>query len=191
MTAYRKLNSSVKPNRRYGFKRRCLSLFGRFIFLSVIAITLLLTIGLLYIYATYPPHASCTIKWTFDSNCTYINYKIANQIISWNDADCGTGMKCLYSLSSHNASLILGSHKTPKWHFTDSFYFAFAPDNSTCYVEGVSSSDSWFALLDFGVNYCNLHNVITGSGIDTLDGYTEFTENSVCTLYTSRNCDKY
>ncbi|GAB1605852.1 uncharacterized protein LOC115219780 [Argonauta hians] len=192
MTSYTKLNTSIQRSRCLccTSKRRCISLLGRCFCISVITFTLVLTTALLYIYATYPPHASCSIKWTFNTSCSTVNSKLVNQIGLWNSSSCGDGMKCLYKLESHNSSLILGTHFTPTF-YADSFYFSFDSDNTTCYVEGVSSSDVWYALLDFSVNYCNLHNLITGSGLDRVSGYTEFTDNSVCTLYTSRNCEKY
>jgi len=28
--------------------------------------------------------------------------------------------------------------------------------------QGYSRSETWYAYLDFGTNYCNLHNLITG-----------------------------
>jgi len=29
-------------------------------------------------------------------------------------------------------------------------------------VQGYSTSETWYAFLDYGTNYCNLHNLITG-----------------------------
>ena len=31
-----------------------------------------------------------------------------------------------------------------------------------CVLQGYSRSETWYALLDYGTNYCNLHNLITG-----------------------------
>lgn len=28
--------------------------------------------------------------------------------------------------------------------------------------KGFSSSETWYAVLDYGTNYCNLNNLITG-----------------------------
>ena len=28
--------------------------------------------------------------------------------------------------------------------------------------KGYSTSETWYAILDFGTNYCNLHNLLTG-----------------------------
>jgi hypothetical protein len=61
---------------------------------------------------------------------------------------------------------------------------------SNC-VQGYSKSDLWYAILDYGTNYCNLDNLITGAALDKSNGYVETTSDSVCTQYTSRNCDIY
>ncbi|XP_014677259.1 PREDICTED: uncharacterized protein LOC106817126 [Priapulus caudatus] len=61
-----------------------------------------------------------------------------------------------------------------------------------CLYLGFSTSETWYAVLDSGTNYCNLHNLITGTGLDTGDAsYKEKTSNSVCTQYSSANCEKY
>jgi len=39
-------------------------------------------------------------------------------------------------------------------------------------VQGYSTSETWYAFLDYGTNYCNLHNLITGAGLDKLPKYS-------------------
>lgn len=35
--------------------------------------------------------------------------------------------------------------------------------NVSCwFAQGYSTSETWYAILDYGTNYCNLHNLITG-----------------------------
>ena len=31
--------------------------------------------------------------------------------------------------------------------------------------QGYSTSETWYAVLDYGTNYCNLHNLITGTAL--------------------------
>ena len=59
--------------------------------------------------------------------------------------------------------------------------------------QGHSTSEVFYAVLDDGTNYCNLHNLVVGSGLTntTKYGFKEVTENSKCTQYSSANCDKY
>ena len=61
------------------------------------------------------------------------------------------------------------------------------------FPQGYSTSELIYAILDKGTNYCNLHNLVVGSGLTntTRYGFTETTDDSVCTEYTSANCNKY
>ena len=60
------------------------------------------------------------------------------------------------------------------------------------YLQGFSTSETWYAYLDYGTNYCNLRNLADGAGITSATyGFSEQTSNSICTQYTSHNCDKY
>jgi len=145
---------------------------------------------------SYPLHASCKISWTFGANCEDVNKKIVDQIHKWNNTECGPPnelhQKCRYALKSNpTPTEIKASHTTPVKHYTDSLDFKFSSDGSICIVKGSSSSDTWYAVLDYSTNYCNLHNLITGSGLDKVRGYVETTSDSVCTQYSSRNCKKY
>jgi hypothetical protein len=62
-----------------------------------------------------------------------------------------------------------------------------AGDQNPCTVHGFSSSETWYAILDFGTNYCNLHNLATATTLQ----FTEKTSDSICTQYSSANCTKY
>ena len=42
-------------------------------------------------------------------------------------------------------------------------------------------------MLDDGTNYCNLHNLVTGTKLQ----FTEDVDTSDCTQYSSANCAKY
>ena len=58
--------------------------------------------------------------------------------------------------------------------------------------QGYSRSKTWYAYLDKGTNFCNMKNLILGSGLDQGDPmYSENTSDGVCTQYSSADCDKY
>ncbi|XP_046847000.1 uncharacterized protein LOC124440637 [Xenia sp. Carnegie-2017] len=141
----------------------------------------------------YPLHASCEIDWTFGINCSTVNTKIVDQIKKWSGFEiCGESEKCGYKLISYSSTNIKATHTTPKKHYVDDLKFTgFTESSNNCDVKGMSSSETWYAVLDYGTNYCNLHNLITGSGLDKVPGYKEMTSNSKCTEYTSANCGKY
>lgn len=59
-------------------------------------------------------------------------------------------------------------------------------------VQGFSTSETWYAYLDYGTNYCNLRNLADGAGLTVSKyGFKEETSDSVCTQYSSHNCAKY
>lgn len=159
---------------------------GVFVFLAVVCFFAIYTQGSL--------HASCRIDWTWAINCTVIKDAIVKQINIWstpNNCKDG-GEKCLYKLKEVTADQITATHSTPVKHYIDDLTFTFKANGSElCNVEGYSTSELWYAVLDFGTNYCNLHNLITGAGLDKFPKYTEATNDGICTQYSSRNCDKY
>lgn len=55
------------------------------------------------------------------------------------------------------------THETPVKHYVDDLTFTFKQNGADCNVDGSSSSETWYAVLDFGTNYCNLNNLITGN----------------------------
>ena len=65
--------------------------------------------------------------------------------------------------------------------------------NYTCYScpQGFSTSETWYAYLDYGTNYCNLRNLADLSKLSSTANFMEETSDKVCTQYSSRNCDKY
>ncbi|XP_032222875.1 uncharacterized protein LOC5521666 [Nematostella vectensis] len=139
-------------------------------------------------------HASCTIHWQFKLNCSHVNEAIVTEIKALSgDAGCKNGgEKCLYILVKSSPEEVKAIHETPKKHYKDDLTFTFtSSSDSACAVKGYSTSELWYAILDYGTNYCNLHNLITGSGLDKTEGYVEETSDSVCTQYSKRNCDKY
>uniref|UniRef100_A0A7N6AE86 Uncharacterized protein n=1 Tax=Anabas testudineus TaxID=64144 RepID=A0A7N6AE86_ANATE len=58
-----------------------------------------------------------------------------------------------------------------------------------CHVEGSSVSASWYSLFDNGTNYCNLYNIIQGSGLSKAPGFTEFTNEWLCLGYKRSMCN--
>nr|CAB3240756.1 protein ECT2-like [Phallusia mammillata] len=162
----------------------------------------------------YPFHASCQIEWNFHTlPCDTVHQKLVAQIKKWEGptgCDSG-GEKCLYNLTSNTADELYATHSTPKKHYLDKIHIKFYPqkmmndfssfgnvhqfekvvtDSHGCKVEAFSSSKLFYALLDFGTNYCNLHNLIMGCSFQAQD-YDEVTDDSVCTQYSSADCTKY
>ncbi|RNA40533.1 hypothetical protein BpHYR1_036009 [Brachionus plicatilis] len=143
---------------------------------------------------TGPLHASCKVAWNWpETDCKLVHLKIVNQINEWKtDENCKNGgEKCLYTLVSQDEKQIKATHSTPVKHYIDDLSFDFNQLNKDCQVNGFSTSETWYAVLDYGTNYCNLHNLITGSGLDKIQGFIEKTSNDICTQFTSADCEKY
>ncbi len=54
-----------------------------------------------------------------------------------------------------------------------------------------NSISQTLSFLDFGTNYCNLFNLMDGSGLTADPGYLEETSDKICTQYTEADCDIY
>ncbi|PIK58904.1 hypothetical protein BSL78_04216 [Apostichopus japonicus] len=143
---------------------------------------------------SYPLHAQCTIEWKFGVSCQNVSDKLQAQIKKWNGKEgCASGgERCLYKLTGVTKEQLTATHTTPNKGYIDDLTFKFTETTgATCSVEGHSTSEVIYAILDYGTNYCNLENLITGSQLDNVTGYTESTSDKVCTQYSSADCDKY
>ncbi len=57
---------------------------------------------------------------------------------------------------------------------------------------GLSVAETLHAYLDSDTNYCNLHNLVDGAGLNNANyGFDEFTSDSKCTQYSTADCDTY
>ncbi|KAK5889205.1 hypothetical protein CesoFtcFv8_015230 [Champsocephalus esox] len=58
----------------------------------------------------------------------------------------------------------------------------------SCRVSAQSSSLALSSLLDIGLNYCNLNNLLTASGLNLAAGFTEMTSEWACLGYGFAAC---
>ena len=148
--------------------------------------------------------------------CEAVKSAFVHQMKEWETKEnCKNGgMKCLYKVSYFLVSfafiyqlmyfflsqvdhvgddVLTGTHKTSDWFgFIDNMRFKFFDTaNGDCSVEAFSESTVPFAYIDFGVNYCNIHNLVHAVAGNEPTRYTEVTRDEVCTQYSSANCEKY
>merc|ERR1712037_536099 len=84
---------------------------------------------------------------------------------------CPCGQQCLYVARGVEDNVILASHVTPVIRYKDDLVFRLTErEDGSCEVFGHSHSTGP-AYYDFTTNYCNLRNLMTGSGLADLDGY--------------------
>ena len=74
------------------------------------------------------------------------------------------GQQCLYKLINSDDMSIEATHTTPVSRYVDDLTFEMTPSGTGCSVHAESVSETFFAFLDFGTNYCNLRNLIDGQG---------------------------
>eukprot|EP00095_Tigriopus_kingsejongensis_P011059 maker-scaffold23_size669530-snap-gene-1.28 protein:Tk11059 transcript:maker-scaffold23_size669530-snap-gene-1.28-mRNA-1 annotation:"hypothetical protein CGI_10007639" len=163
---------------------------------------ILAMLQLLSLTVSYPWHASCKVDWTTNLPCSEARQKLVSQFQDWSNADCPgvsdtcpslpCGQRCKYTLIEDTAVAIKGEHRTPVKDYVDDLSFKLADtETGGCKLEGFSTSRIWYAILDQGTNYCNLWNLVDGSGLTKADGFQEETSTSVCTQYDAIDCSRY
>merc|ERR1712213_15664 len=108
---------------------------------------------------------------------------------------CPCGQQCLYVARGVVDNTIRATHITPVIRYKDDLFFRVSDgENGSCDVFGHSHSTGP-AYYDFTTNYCNLRNLMTGSGLADLEGYREDSGTSLCMQYDKikafGNCNKY
>lgn len=86
---------------------------------------------------------------------------------------------------------VYASHLTPVKRYEDFLTFNFETDGPNCKVRGYSTSGVWYAVLDYGTNYCNLRNLIDGTGMSSSANFNEQTSTDVCTQYDKIDCTRF
>lgn len=66
-----------------------------------------------------------------------------------------------------------------------------AQDGKGCAVSGFSKSEVWYAILDYGTNYCNMRNLADGAKLSSKADFSEEVSDDACTQYSSSDCNTY
>uniref|UniRef100_A0A8C9RCU7 Uncharacterized protein n=1 Tax=Scleropages formosus TaxID=113540 RepID=A0A8C9RCU7_SCLFO len=142
-----------------------------------------------------PLHAQCKVDWYFGIPCREVYEALVSQIKKWATiASCAMGgEKCLYKLESANVHFIAAKHTAPVTKHVDDLSFRLSSYDlyARCHVSALSVSETWYTVLDHGTNYCNLYNLMEGSGLTGVPGYKEVTSDFICTQRSSANCTVY
>ncbi|XP_069108135.1 uncharacterized protein [Argopecten irradians] len=163
-----------------------------------IAATLLLSLagGSLAFLFGGPAHASCKAQWMIGMACSQVESALLNQIQAWSGPEnCKSGPineKCLYVLKSNSGGVMKLTHETPLKHYIDDVTFTLTSQgDASCHIDGFSTAETWYAVLDYSTNYCNMFNLLQGAGLTTATGYTETASDDTCTQRSSANCTRY
>ncbi|XP_054593644.2 uncharacterized protein [Nothobranchius furzeri] len=142
-----------------------------------------------------PLHAQCKVEWYFGIPCQLVSEALVSQINQWRTlSSCTTGgQRCLYKLQSASVHFIAAKHKSPVQGYEDVITLRLVSRNffSCCHVSAMSVSESWFVIRDHGTNYCNLYNLMEGSGLTQVRGYEEVTSEFLCTQRSTANCSVF
>ncbi|XP_043257534.1 uncharacterized protein LOC122400245 [Colletes gigas] len=172
----------------------CCGKFPRYICYRIGGFSMIIiTVVLLNFLFPYPLHASCVVKWKFGDSCVDTMQKLRWQILDWSSCiNCGSrGSRCLYTLEESKpdeSNVIRAVHVASNTRTVETIKIIFEEVNKTCVATGESVSNEWFRIFDYGINYCNLHNLVTGLGYDKSPRFLELTTNAVCTQYNMAVC---
>merc|ERR1711874_212414 len=147
----------------------------------------------------YPWHASCKLTWKMSLSCEEFRSRILLKLSEWEgEENCGRtsarcpvlpcGQTCLYQFLSSSEKTITARHTTPAARYVDDLSFKMASNNPGCLVEAISKSQTWYAVLDYSTNYCNLRNLVDGAGVSDDGHFEEETSDEICTQYSMRDC---
>eukprot|EP00904_Undaria_pinnatifida_P005937 jgi/Undpi1/2473/HiC_scaffold_13.g05852.m1 len=137
-----------------------------------------------------PLHASCKMTVGFPKRgCEEVSDALVMGAKGMSGFDnCNGGNKCGYTVSKVGDGSLEFVHETSVKHYKDTLTFTFADKGDSCEAEAFSTSQTWYAVLDNSVNYCNLHNLVDAAFQD----YKEMdVSDATCTQYSSADCDRY
>merc|ERR1712223_292379 len=148
--------------------------------------------------AQLEPHAECSVVWTVSEECESVQTKIEDQMFEWySEENCGeivdnqpNGQKCLYRHNCTEGMVTTGTHTTPIQRYIDDMTFTFTQEADYCNIDGYSRSRTT-SVGDFGTNYCNLYNLMDGSGLTQDAAFTEETSTAICVQWSTADCEIY
>ncbi|CAG5896578.1 unnamed protein product [Menidia menidia] len=128
-----------------------------------------------------PYHAFCRALWLFATPCAEISTTIVQQIQV-------SGPQ--YALVSALPLFVKANHTSPDGVQAQNITFSFSPTVLTggCRVSAQSTSLGFTSLLDDGLNYCNLYNLLSNSGLISAPGFMEMTNEWACLGYGLAKC---
>eukprot|EP00752_Nemacystus_decipiens_P007034 g6310.t1 len=119
-----------------------------------------------------PLHASCKMTMVFPKNfCDEVSGALVSAAEGMTGFDnCNGGNKCGYTVSKVANGSVKLVHETSVKHYKDDLTFTLNDTKGgSCEAQAFSTSQTWYAVLDNSVNYCNLHNLVDACGLE----YTE------------------
>ncbi|KAL6103915.1 uncharacterized protein ACO6RY_13764 [Pungitius sinensis] len=122
--------------------------------------------------APSPYRAFCRTLWLFASPCVDVSTELVAQIQALSP----------YQLVSVNPVYIAANHTSALRPLGEDLTFSLSPTVLTagCRVTAMSNSIGFTSLLDGGLNYCNLYELLSASGLSSAPGFMEMTNEWAC-----------
>ncbi|KAM8727234.1 uncharacterized protein AB9X84_001015 isoform 1-T4 [Acanthopagrus schlegelii] len=136
----------------------------------------------------FPYHAFCRTIWLFGLPCADVGTRLVQQIQAFSPVKACE--KCHYMLVSATKESIQAHHTSADKTQVESLEFDLHTTvlTGSCRVSAQSTSLEFTSLLDDGLNYCNLYDLLTASGLDSAPGFVEVTSEWACLGYGFATC---
>ncbi|KAJ0059870.1 hypothetical protein NL108_014566 [Boleophthalmus pectinirostris] len=148
---------------------------------TALVAALLSSVGSMTIPGPVPYHAFCRSIWLFATPCAKISTVLEKQIVALSPE---VGCADLIPLT------ILANHTSADGLTAEILCFKFMDTvlTGSCIVYAESQSLNFSKLLDTGINYCNLYNLVTASGLTSQPDFMEMTNEWACPGYGLAMC---
>ncbi|XP_077471599.1 uncharacterized protein LOC144085818 [Stigmatopora argus] len=136
----------------------------------------------------YRYHAICKTLWVISSPCMEVSTRLVQQIQAFNPIfGCE---KCHYTLVKGAPTDVTANHTSADGLAMENVTLVFTPTVVTggCRVSAQSKSLGFTGLLDNGLNYCNLYDLLSASGLAGGPGFAEITNEWACLGYGLATC---
>lgn len=155
---------------------------------SALVAGLLCSVAAVPIPGPVPYHAFCRSIWLFATPCSVISTTLEQQIKAFSPT--GGCADCHYNLVSVTPLSIMANHTSPDGLTAETLSFKFMPTVLTggCRISAESQSVAFTSLLDNGLNYCNLYNLLSASGLASQPDFMEMTNEWACLSYGLATC---
>ncbi|KAM8838668.1 uncharacterized protein ACB058_015324 [Synchiropus picturatus] len=130
--------------------------------------------------APVPYKPFCSAIWLFGTPCAEISAALTQQIEAFSPLfGCPD---CHYNLVTATPLQISANHTSADGLQAESITFMFSPMMvAGCRVSGKSSTIGFTtSIMDGGLNYCNLYNLLAASKLTTSAGFMELTNEWAC-----------
>ncbi|CAL1580267.1 unnamed protein product [Knipowitschia caucasica] len=135
-----------------------------------------------------PVQSSCKAIWLFTTPCAEINSTLIQQVKVFSpNAGCGD---CNYLFVSADNVTLTVDHTSADGFGAETISFKFTPSLLApgCQMFVQSQSIGPTTTTDDAINYCNIYNLLTGSGLDLQPGFLDKTNKWVCPAIALTKC---